>query len=552
MPLFSPNISLVSKAYDVASKIVASSIYIPLPIVAVMIGGFASAGDGGEALYKRVASQPSHAGKFQSLDGSWFEIADSEIKLKMFGAKGDNSTDDTQALADFVNYLNQSTTVSKGFVTEGLYKATSLPTITSSITIEGENPRTCQIVISGSTDFLKVYNAAGRVDSFNLKNIGLNGNAMTNGYVVSFTWTQNVLLDNVYIIDPFKGANIRQSGNVRFENCIIDAVRDTGVYAFGNNTTINGQNDQIDCIIFAGTTIQSNYVPGGAVNNSKLLVLDGRVHTVETNGLRLLSGGRGLVTQNTAGLASNFTPRFILGSDLEVESMYYECVDLQYCLDFWPDSFYAVGSATADGVKLSANVASFRPKGGTINSNYFNGIFTNGCQFADLSGLAIYNNSLVGAGLKHGVYASGAGTLQGNAGIWGKATWLPAYTELQGYGLCLDGAFSGSVCISGVDLRGNNIGPISDNGTTTVNSFVRNCPGYNSIGPSSITVGASPFNYTSGLTQETLNIRGGTVSSVVINGVILAVATNTTVVVNPRQTVTITYSATPTLISNKQ
>ncbi len=46
---------------------------IPAGINAIRTNGFAAVGDGGAALYKRVVTEPSHAGKVQSDDGSWFE-----------------------------------------------------------------------------------------------------------------------------------------------------------------------------------------------------------------------------------------------------------------------------------------------------------------------------------------------------------------------------------------------------------------------------------------------------------------------------------------------
>lgn len=48
--------------------------------------GHTAAGDGGGALYKRVALEPSHPGKFQSADGAWWEIADRVLNARSFGA----------------------------------------------------------------------------------------------------------------------------------------------------------------------------------------------------------------------------------------------------------------------------------------------------------------------------------------------------------------------------------------------------------------------------------------------------------------------------------
>jgi hypothetical protein len=51
--------------------------------------GYSAAGDGGGALYKYVAAEPSHEGKYEDAAGNWYEIASIEVRDKQFGAKGD-------------------------------------------------------------------------------------------------------------------------------------------------------------------------------------------------------------------------------------------------------------------------------------------------------------------------------------------------------------------------------------------------------------------------------------------------------------------------------
>ncbi|MGN6307328.1 MAG: hypothetical protein ACTHNH_21125 [Mesorhizobium sp.] len=70
----------------------------------VTFAGYASAGDGGSAIYRKVSSEPSHAGKVQDGNGQWYELAEINPKPEMFGAAGDGSTDDTTALADMLAY----------------------------------------------------------------------------------------------------------------------------------------------------------------------------------------------------------------------------------------------------------------------------------------------------------------------------------------------------------------------------------------------------------------------------------------------------------------
>ena len=89
----------------------ASAANIVSSVDTLQILGFYSGGDGGEALYKRVPSEPSHAGKFQSNDGAWWEIGEAEVNVLQFGARGDvdlttesGGTDDSSAFQNAYNY----------------------------------------------------------------------------------------------------------------------------------------------------------------------------------------------------------------------------------------------------------------------------------------------------------------------------------------------------------------------------------------------------------------------------------------------------------------
>lgn len=75
----------------------AQSANIPPILDFIRTAGYATAGDGGGALYKRAEVEPGHGMKIQSADGAWWEIAESVLHAKMAGAKIDGYTDDTEA-----------------------------------------------------------------------------------------------------------------------------------------------------------------------------------------------------------------------------------------------------------------------------------------------------------------------------------------------------------------------------------------------------------------------------------------------------------------------
>jgi hypothetical protein len=122
----------------------------------------------------------------------------------------------------------------------------------------------------------------------------------------------------------------------------------------------------------------------------------------------------------------------------------------------------------------------------------------------------------------------------------------------QSYGISIDHTTNvlvmGSICgpnvIGGIALGANN-----------TRLVLRDVTGYNPVGSSTITVGASPFQYTAGPCNETVFITGGTISQVVLGGIVIATAaapagTSLVIPLFPNNALQITYTAAPTMSRN--
>lgn len=94
--------SIGADAFDTANQVdfttsVVSTKHIPSPVMAFRTSGYNTPGDGGACLYNRVDDEPTHAGKVQSADGSWWEIAETSPTPAMFGARAYDATFDSAA-----------------------------------------------------------------------------------------------------------------------------------------------------------------------------------------------------------------------------------------------------------------------------------------------------------------------------------------------------------------------------------------------------------------------------------------------------------------------
>jgi len=477
------------------------------------------------------------------------------VSVKDFGAVGDGVADDTAAIQAAVTALlaNSSKTKQLHFPAGYYVVNQALPDITNSIGFIGEGKRDTVILFTGTQTPIKVKGSGGFCSDVFFGDIGLNGNSLTGCYLVEIDYAINTRFENVGFYNPFNGVSIRQSSQVSFETCVFDYIRGAyGVYAYGTGAARTGGSlDKIDIINFNNCLIQSNWAPGRPAVTAELLVLDGWVHSVSFNGLRLLSAKRALRTSNSPALAADLVPRFLSGVGLEAESHSEENFRFEACGDCWINNIFSA-TAGKDGIYLGSGVYAFHLDKGLTTSSTGHGVNIDGAKDVRISGIQVYNNSQAGNGLKSGISISNtSGDVQIINSLCGKNNAVPSYAEKQPFGIQAGASYAGTLQVLGVDLRGNTAGTLAAGSSLSPFSRAMDCAGFNPIGVSAVTVGTSPYFYTAGLSPETLMVSGGTTVTTTIGTTTLFTSTPCTIQLEPFQTLGVSYAARPTIVANK-
>jgi len=177
-----------------------------------------------------------------------------------------------------------------------------------------------------------------------------------------------------------------------------------------------------------------------------------------------------------------------------------------------------------------------------------------GVDNTSVTNCVIKNNGQVGSTYTYGIVFFSD---RKNVVVSGNRIYDDQSSATQTYGIFGDGYAAGvsgnTIHIFNNDLSDNGTGAIGGNmvlsgGNITPQFSIKNNAGYNPVGVSAITEGASPFTHTADSAPETVYITGGTVSSVVKGGVTLFTSTDCTVELEPSESVVVTYTVKPDMV----
>jgi parallel beta helix pectate lyase-like protein len=449
--------------------------------------GYAAAGDRGGAIYMR--NTVTTFGGFQSADGAWWKLAEPEFSALMFGAKGDLVTDDTSALQA---WLNACTAYNRpGYLppspTFG-YLISSQLTVTGAVNlvIRGDGSYV------GSTIFQSSTTANGLVVSITgrlyLDNFGIrNLTTPSAGSMVYVVGSTGGFLRRLSIQFCYNGVTGIDWLGLTVTECDIAPINLGMALQSPGDSEIHNNRFSPAAATASGITVSGN--PGGT-----------RILSNKINSGTPYAYGIGVVASITDG---DF---FIIGNSIEA-------------VQGTGISVAHVGSAQFGNLIIEGNqlvVAGRAIDLPDTTSGWITRVQITGNNLYSTLGVRV--NAATGLIISDNIIDGGGGiTLGAN---------------------CITGTIHDNTLMAGTIASSSTTVRVHDN------------PGYNPVGATVVTAGASPWTYLAGASPETLIISASTsitqVSPQGTNMLAAALGANValTIVLGPFEGVTVSYTGT--------
>jgi hypothetical protein len=345
------------------------------------------------------------------------------------------------------------------FMPAGACTVSASITISSPVTFWGQGQGATTITPSGSFD---VFAFTGSGAGGGVRNLTINASGMTGGNAISNNGQARFTLQNLMITGGYNGIYLQDFNVATVKDVWMNG--QTGAYAIKNYGSGIGANNVLDMdnvqIGFSTATASS---PVG-------VCIDGDAATTDMRHVAVVKGYRGLQITNSANLTLG--PSFVTAYSFQSDFSYGEGVYIDGGTGATQTiqllNPYVHGSTNAAGINITSSVRNVVISGGQIDSNYLQGVVTNG-RYVKMDSVQISNNSISGSAAQPGIEvgASSVGTTV-LGGLSGQ--WLGYASNNQSYGVQVDSGAS-SYSVSGVNLLGNVTGAYVDNASNT-NSFV--------------------------------------------------------------------------------
>lgn len=291
---------------------------VPADASALRTDGFAVPGDGGGALYRRVAAQPAHGGWFRSADGALWELGEDLPSIAAFGAIGDGRADDRAAIQAAIDYVAAR---GGGTVTVpvGRFRLVTVPApdrtgpialwMRSGVRLQGLDPRRSVLVLAdaqrGPGTFGRII-ASGVLTDAALADFTLEANRAGQGAERDATNGAAIMLGTA-------GAHVERLG---IENVTVRGANGQGIQVVGHPNAISRD------VVIRGNRVENSSFIGIQVSHFTGLVIDDnhvsdcRDNAIDVYGDNFVTNGT-KVTSTRASITRNRVERCSCGVFLE-------------------------------------------------------------------------------------------------------------------------------------------------------------------------------------------------------------------------------------------
>lgn len=444
--------------------------------------------------------------------------------VKDFGAVGDGTTDDTAAFQAAHDAL--PTNGGDVFVPPGTYKLSSAVTFSKPTCLYGAGVKSTTLKTSSATSDVLVFDCA----YCTVENMGFDSSATrTAGSYVRITI--NCIRSRVrdfLMVGGFVGITAVCADTLWIENGDIfdTATAGYGIRFIGDGVTAAGNDLYVSRVTMSGA---SNVATAGIqiTNNGAINITDCDI--IRHGSCLLINPGSGEVA-SAIYVMNSYLDSATNGAviDPAAGGTVAQC----HFIGCW------MGAHSGHGIIIGSTgtIRGVEFNGVQVFSNVTRGVFLGGGLDINFIGGAICGNT--GDGVTVSANVSDwhfLGVRIGNG--YGKSG--------NANGIVVSAGTSNRWSIIGCDVSGNTTANLVDGGTGLVKKVSDNF----GLGgtTAAITVTASPFSYAAGNKPEVIYIRGGTVSSVTVEGIQVHAQSNVTVYLRSAASVVVTYSSVPTM-----
>ena len=393
-----------------------------------------------------------------------------------FGAKCDNSTDDTANIQKAVDTIVASSGKVVNFPARMCRTTASVRVTTSDVTFQGEGLISSGIRLDNATEIaINVNGGSGGISGFHMRDMQIDSyltanHTRTAGSSIYISNCGNYTLERVYLRHGWNAVVIDNSSGGLMRYVVIDGPLD--VTGGGLHTGITIANTSV------GNSIENANIACAAASCTAGILVDTGTDTltISKSGVGGVGFAKGIVVQNTG---SAHDPRWIRITDTFIEPQPKTGIAVQLTkgYDIEVRGLYTAWGAI--GIDVSGTVHQVRFFGGVVQLAQTYGVLIESTgKDIEIDGMLVTDNSQAGKARYSGVVvASGMTSFKLKNIRSGNVLWhgsSPSSGAFQKYGIEIMRGTSDHYQVLGCDTADNVTGGLSDGGTGVTKSVANN------------------------------------------------------------------------------